>query len=127
LLALVAAVFALAAVASLVRGPVHLGSTALAGTAARTGKPVLAEGLLGQQVVLAGGRVWIENPIDAFRNDDQGLYLDWLAGRPAGDRAVEHARYVLVTPASAAGTRAAADRRLVAIRKSSEAVLYRVR
>src|SRR5262249_26792388 len=58
---------AVAAGASLARGRVSQGSQALADAAAGTGTPVLADSFLGQQVVLAGGRVWIENPIDAFR------------------------------------------------------------
>jgi hypothetical protein len=87
---------------------------------------VLAEAFLGQQVVLAGGRVWVENPIDAFRRTDQRLYLDWLAARPSGDRAVARARYVLVQAGSKAGRRAARDRRLTVVEKAQHAVLYRV-
>jgi hypothetical protein len=116
-----------AALVSIVRGPVRHGSPGLARAAARTGEPVLAEGFLGQQVVLDGGRVWMENPIDAFRRSDQRLYLDWLAGRPSGDRAVDHVRYVLVRARSDAGIRAAADPRLTVVERAPRAVLYRVR
>jgi hypothetical protein len=126
LMAVAAVLFGVGALASLAHGPVSQGSGVLAAAAARTGAPVLADSFLGQQVVLAGGRVWIENPIDAFRRHDQRLYLDWLAGRPAGDRAVDHARYVLVQPESRAGKRAAGDARLVSVRKTAHAVLYRV-
>jgi hypothetical protein len=122
-----AAALALAAAALVVRGPHDPAANAVARTAAATGQPVLAEGILGQQVVLAGGRVWLDNPIDAFTRADQALYLDWLDGRPAGDAAVSHARYVLVAPASPAGRRAAADRRLVRIAANANASLYRVR
>ena len=31
------------------------------------GTPVIADSMLAEQVALAGGRVWIANPIDAFR------------------------------------------------------------
>ena len=127
LLACAGAILATAAVVSLARGPVTLGSPQLARDAARTGRPVLADAYLGQQVVLAGGRVWVENPIDAFRRPDQRLYLDWLAGRPSGNAAVEHARYVLVQAASAAGKRAAGDARLAVVEKTPAAVLYRVK
>jgi hypothetical protein len=121
-----AAILAVAALASLVRGPVSHGST-LARTAAATGQPVLADGFLGQEVVLAGGRVWVENPIDAFRLADQRVYLDWLAGRPGGDRAIPHVRYVLVRPESPPGRRAAGDTRLVPVEWTNDGVLYRVR
>jgi hypothetical protein len=44
-----------------------------------------------EQVALAGGRVWMTNPLDAFSRRDQSLYLDWLAGRPDGDAALQRA------------------------------------
>jgi hypothetical protein len=60
------------------------------------GTPILAEGIPAEQVALAGGRVWMSNPIDAFDRRDQRVYLDWLMGRPAGDAALRHAGVVLV-------------------------------
>jgi hypothetical protein len=119
-----AAILAVATLAAVARGPFDPGSKLLADAVAQTHKPVLAEALLGQQVVLAGGTVWVENPIDAFGRGDQRLYLDWLDGR--GDAAVEHASYVLVRPDSAAGRRSARDPRLTAAVRTPEAVLYRV-
>ena len=127
LLASAGVILAAGAVVSLARGPVTHGSPQLARDAARTGRPVLADAYLGQQVVLTGGRVWVENPIDAFRRPDQRVYLDWLAGRPSGDVAVEHAGYVLVQAASAAGRRAGRDPRLAVVEKTPDAVLYRVK
>jgi hypothetical protein len=95
---------------------------------AAQGRPVvLADAIVGQQVVLLGGRVWVDNPIDAFRRSDQSLYLDWLAGRPSGDRAAGHADFVLVRPTSAAGRRAARDSRLTRVSRTADAVLYRVK
>lgn len=44
--------------------------------------PVLAEDILAEQVALAGGRIWIGNPIDAFSKHDQDRYLSWLQGEP---------------------------------------------
>ncbi len=86
----------------LVRGPHQSGAGRglLAGALAQAaGTPVLATDLLAEQLALSGGRVWIGNPIDAFRRQDQRLYLDWLQGRPAGDAALGHApRVVLVRP-----------------------------
>lgn len=119
-----AIVLTLVAVALLVEGPRDPGSKRLAAEAARTGEPVLAEPILGQQVVLAGGRVWVDNPVDAFRRADQRLYVDWLYG--SSDAAVAHAALVLVTPSSKAGIRAAHDPRLVRVAADAHAVLYRV-
>ena len=116
-----------AAVALLVNGPSDPGSMQIARAAARTGRPVLAQAILGQQVALAGGRVWVSNPIDAFRRSDQRLYLDWLYGRKGGDAALARAAYVLVDPASAAGRRAARDPRLALVKRSPDAALYVVR
>jgi len=60
------------------------------------GTPILAESIPAEQVALAGGRVWMSNPIDAFDHRDQRLYLDWLAGRPAGDAALGRAGRVVI-------------------------------
>jgi hypothetical protein len=59
------------------------------------GTPILADAVPSEQIAAAGGRVWISNPLDAFRHRDQRLYLDWLAGRPRGDRALDKTRVVL--------------------------------
>ena len=89
-------VFAGAALALLARSPADPGSHSLATRAARLGGAVLASPVLGQQVQLAGGRVWIDNPIDAFRRPDQRLYLLWIDGKPGGAAAIPHAGHVLV-------------------------------
>ncbi|MFL5980849.1 MAG: hypothetical protein ACJ74R_03975 [Gaiellaceae bacterium] len=61
------------------------------------GTPVLADGRSAEQLALAGGRVWMSNPLDAFPLRDQRLYLDWLDGRAGGEAALAHApRAVLV-------------------------------
>jgi hypothetical protein len=127
LLALAAAALAAAALGLLAVGPADPGSSSLALRAARTGRPVLAEALLGEQVALAGGRVWVENPIDAFRASDQTLYLDWLDGKPGGAAAVTHAAYVLVAPGSRPAVLAEHDAQLERVAASSGGVLYRVR
>lgn len=101
--------------------------TTLARRAAATHQVVLADSLLGEWVALYGGRIWVGNPIDAFRKRDQRLYLDWAAGDASGRPAVEHARLVLVQPRSAAGKAAARDPRLEKLATSENAVLYRVR
>ncbi len=76
------AVSGIVALSLLVRGPADPGSVALARLAAHDRQPVLAPAVLGQQVALLDGKVWVGNPIDAFRRADQRLYLDWAAGRP---------------------------------------------
>jgi hypothetical protein len=83
--------------------------------------------VLAEQVELAGGRVWVGDPIDAFRRRDQALYLDWLDGRASGRAALDHARLVLVRPGSKAANAAARDPRLVRIARDARAELYRVR
>lgn len=52
------------------------------------GSPILATEIPAEQVALAGGRVWISNPLDAFSRKDQARYLDWLAGHGAGLTAI---------------------------------------
>jgi hypothetical protein len=126
LVALAAGVLAVLSIALLVMGPPDPGSQRLAGLAARTGRPVLADAILGQQVVLAGGRVWVDNPIDAFRRSDQQLYVDWLDGKADGAPAVDHAAFVLVERTSHAGRGAAHDSRLVLVASDTHALLYRV-
>ena len=99
------------AVLGIVHGPYRAGAghaLLQQALAAAAGSPILAEDQLGEQVALAGGRVWISNPIDAFRRRDQRVYLDWLQGKPTGDAALLHApRAVLVRPGSAAQRRLA--------------------
>ena len=120
----IAAASGFAALALLVRGPRDPGAAALAAVAAAGGRTVLAQAILGQQVALANGRVWMDNPIDAFRRPDQRLYLDWAAGRPSGAAAVSHARFVLVSVGTAAARVAAADPRLALVLAGPDAVLY---
>ena len=91
---------------AVVRGPVPQGATpALLSRALRLahGSPVLAEDQLAEQVALAGGRIWVGNPIDAFSKRDQGIYLDWLQGNAGGRRALNpQVRVVLVSRGSPA-------------------------
>jgi hypothetical protein len=44
---------------------------------ASQGSPVAAEGVLGEQVALAGGCVWVTNPVDAFPQLVQRNYVHW--------------------------------------------------
>jgi hypothetical protein len=96
-----AAAAAVAAVAfALVRGPVSEGASpslvARAVTLAN-GSPVLASDVIAEQIALAGGRVWVSDPIDAFPSSDQTRYLDWLDGSSSGLSALQApVRLVLV-------------------------------
>jgi hypothetical protein len=125
--AVTAASLGAASVALLVAGPRDSGARSIARLAARSGEPVLAEAVLGQQVALDGGRIWVDNPIDAFRPADQRLYVNWLTGKPSGASAVTRAALVLVRRHSSAGDLAARDLRLVLVAAGSGGVLYRVR
>ena len=120
-------VFAGAALVLVARGPADPGSHSLAERAARLGRPVLASAVLGQQVQVAGGPVWVDNPIDAFRRADQRLYLLWVDGKPGGAAAIAHAGYVLVVARlvrRAVSPRTTRGSRLVAT--TARAALYRV-
>jgi len=88
------------------------------------GMPILAESVPAEQVALAGGTVWIANPLDAFAHADQRLYLDWLQGRPAGDAALARTRMVLVIRGSAPQRRLAANRSFRELGYDAHAVLY---
>jgi len=123
----IAAVCGTTAVALLAHGPTTPGSLQVTEAAARTGGPVLADAIVGEQLAIAGGRLWVSNPIDAFGRRDQRLYLDWLDGRPGGDAALRRARYVLVDPGSTAGRNAAHDRRLELVSGTFREALYRVK
>jgi len=122
------AVLFIATVFGLVRGPHDGGARgALLDDALRqaAGTPILATDLLAEQVALAGGRIWIGNPIDAFPKRDQRVYLDWLQGRSAGDIALRHApRVVLVKPGSQPERRLAQNPAFQELGHDSGAVLY---
>lgn len=92
---------------------------------AAAGTPILAQDVLAEQVALAGGRIWVGNPLDAFSRADQRLYLDWHEGRPAGDAALRHApRVVLVHPGSTSDLRIRAQGRLRELARDEHAVAY---
>jgi hypothetical protein len=122
-LALVAAVLL-----GLVHGPLPSGASPRLVTQALTlahGTPVLAEDLLAEQVADAGGRVWVANPIDAFRDSDQRVYVEWLRGVPAGDAALTHApRVVLVRRNSKAERRLRVNASFRRVASDPRAVLY---
>ena len=115
------------AVFGLVRGPSSggAGKPLLAEALRRAaGTPILAEAIPAEQVALAGGRVWMSNPLDAFSHRDQRLYLDWLAGRASGDAALEHARVVLVSRGAAPAKRLRKSPDFRQAAQDADAILY---
>ena len=112
----------------LVRGPLSAGaSKPLLEQALQQahGTPILAEGVLSEQVALAGGRVWISNPLDAFSHRDQRLYLDWLSAKRKGDAALQHApRVVLVQRGGDVARRLRSRNAARPIASDANAVIY---
>ena len=89
------------------------------------GSPVLAEGQIAEQFALAGGRIWVGNPIDAFSRPDQAAYLDWLAGSPDGRRAlVWQVDVVLVSRGSATQKLMAQSHDFAAVGGDLRAAMY---
>jgi hypothetical protein len=110
----VALLLAGALVAGLVRGPLSIGArdTLIRKAIAEArGSAILAESAPAEQIVAAGGRVWISNPLDAFARRDQRAYIDWLEGKPSGDRALGEVRVVVSRTDSPSGRRLSRDHR----------------
>jgi hypothetical protein len=115
----------------IVRGPLDLGARHQLvehALAAAHGTPVLADATYGEQVVLAGGRIWTGNPLDAFPHRVQRLYLDWLQGKPKGDAAFTRAGpAVVVQWGSPAQKRLRSMSRARLVERSGDVALYEVR
>jgi hypothetical protein len=123
----VATVLIACVVIGVARGPLPVGADAalIHSTIVRAGSgPVLAQDVLGEQVVLGGGRVLISNPLDAFRREDQRLYLAWTSGKPEGDILLRRARVVLVHARSRAARRIAAAPHFREVARDDNAILY---
>ena len=89
------------------------------------GRPILADGLDAERLALEGQRVWIANPLDAFAQRDQRLYLDWIDATPAGDSLLTNAgSVVLVTRGSASQRRLARDPGFRRVAHDSHAAVY---
>ncbi len=122
-----ATVFAACIAIGLVRGPLSPGAHAplIHATVENAGSsPVLAQDTLAEQVVFAGGRILIGNPLDAFRRADQRLYLAWTSGKPEGDVLLRRVRVVLVHARSKAARRVAEARRFHEVARDDNAILY---
>jgi hypothetical protein len=82
------------------RGPAPAGaSSALVhrALALSHGRPILAEDSFAEQVALAGGRILVGNPIDAFSRTEQNRYLDWVGGNASGVRVISPSVSVVLT------------------------------
>jgi hypothetical protein len=128
LVSMVLGVCGLVVILGLLHGPFNTAATStVVERAVRDahGTPVLAEDALAEQVALAGGHVWVGNPVDAFSRADQRLWFAWLLGRPAGDAALADApRVVFVRRKGAAARRIASDPRFRLDREDTVAAIY---
>jgi hypothetical protein len=124
---IVTGLLVLVTVAGLTRTPTSAGATpGLLQEAERAARhtPILADGVDAEQLALAGRPILIGNPLDAFSQHEQKLYLDWLAGRPAGDAEASRVRVVVATRGSAAQRRLAARPDFREAARDRRAVLY---
>jgi hypothetical protein len=114
-------------VTGLVRGPLPSGATPEIVSRAVSlahGTPVLADDLLAEQVALAGGRVWVSNPIDAFPKPIQTAFLDWAAGRSSAAPHRLQIHVVLTRRGSAAQKLMAHQRAFSVVGSDSRSVIY---
>ncbi|MDX6412886.1 MAG: hypothetical protein QOH23_296 [Gaiellaceae bacterium] len=129
LILLCTCVLGVAAVAAAAREPVQTaaGSELIRHTAAAAGnEPVLADPINAEQLVLAGQKIWIGDPLDAFSSRTQRAYLDWLDGRARGDTLLTgRGCAVLVTIEGAAQRRLARSPAFHELDRDAKAVLYR--
>jgi hypothetical protein len=89
------------------------------------GSPVLAAGQIDEQVALAGGRIVVGDPIDAFPPSTQAAYLAWLEGsRAALGRLDSGVRLVLVMRGSRAQRLMARMPGFAAAGADRQAILY---
>jgi hypothetical protein len=111
----------------LVRGPLKAGADGRVvdrALAVADGRPILAEPASAEAIVAAGGRVWISNPLDAFARAEQRAYVEWLEGKPAGDRVLSEVRTAVVTPGSPAAARLRRDGRFRVAAQSPRAIVF---
>jgi hypothetical protein len=127
-LLLCACLLGIAAVAAAGREPVQTaaGPELLQRTAAAAGDaPVLADPINAEQLALAGQKIWIGNPLDAFSPRLQRVYLDWLDGRPQGDQLLAgRSCAALVTIEGPPQRRLARSPAYRELDRDAEAVLY---
>lgn len=126
---LCACLLGVAAVVAVAREPVQTaaGSELLRYTASVAGgKPVLADPINAERLAVAGQKIWIGNPLDAFSLPAQRVYLDWLDGRAHGDSLLTgRSCAILVTIEGAPQRRLAQSPAFREVDRDAKAVLYR--
>jgi hypothetical protein len=123
----VSGLLVLVAVAGLARAPATAGASPRllrAAVRAAAGRPILADALDAEQLALAGSRILIGDPLDAFPLREQQRYLDWLSGRPAGDAEVSRVGVVLVPVGSTAQRRLSLRAHFAELMRDGLTVLY---
>lgn len=85
---------------------------------------VLAEEPLVEWLAFNGVRMWVSNPIDAFRPRDQAAYLDFLAAGPDATVAVSKVD-VVVQAQSPAAALVGRDPGLAPVQSVDGWVIYR--
>jgi hypothetical protein len=124
----VAAVSLAALSLAVIRGPLPTGASRTLLTKAIAlahGTPILAEDIVAEQVALAGGRVWMGNPIEAFSRTEQSTYLNWQDGMSSGMRALRgRIRVVLTLSGGAAGRLMARARGFRLLASDTRAEIY---
>jgi hypothetical protein len=115
-------------VAGLSRSPAQtIAAAPLRAQAAKlaAGQPILADAEDAEAIALDGRRVWIANPIDAFDERDQDVYLSWLRGQAGGDELLRRSTVVLVRTGTPPQRRVARTRAFTEVARDGAAVLYR--
>lgn len=82
------------------------------------GRVVLAPEPLAESLAVAGARLWLSDPVDAFAPTDQAAFLDFLEGEDGGLRAVAGAAVVVVENDSPAAHLVEARPELVVVKES---------
>lgn len=101
--ATVAVAMVVAVPIALARGEVVLGAPSSVVREVATvaqGGVVLAPAPLSESLAVAGVRVWVVNPLDAFSHADQAAYLDFLDGSAGARRAIAVSDLVVVREGS---------------------------
>src|SRR5581483_8397257 len=88
------------------------------------GTPILADPVDAERLAADGTRIWIGNPLEAFRPADQRAYLDWLRGDARGDRVLAHVRVVVTLRGGEPQLRLASDSSFRELDRDAGAVLY---
>ncbi|TWP33713.1 hypothetical protein [Leekyejoonella antrihumi] len=88
------------------------------------GRVVLAPDPLSESLAVAGARVWISDPIDAFSRRDQVMYINFLDGSPAAHRTLDGVGVVVVSDGTEASAVVAGDKRFHLVRSVEQWRIY---